>query len=146
VHAAPPVRVTLRRGAGWPLFVGSCAAAAAANTVAWALMRSEVSPVWPYAVAAMALAGTLAAAWARAAAGQGDMAWDGAQWQWQGETGQVRVCIDLGGWVLLRFARASGSRDWIAASRAQTQGPWSAWRAALYARHAADRLAAPPPA
>jgi hypothetical protein len=144
VHAAPPVRVTLRRSAGWPVFVGLSAAAAAANAYAWWLSWRELEPVGLLVAVPAVLCGAAMAAWARRATIYGELAWDGAQWRWRDALGQVQAAIDLGGWMLLRFVDTAHRTQWIVAHRASTEGAWPALRAALHARRPADPLGAPP--
>ena len=137
MHAAPPVRVRVGRAWGWPLFCGVSAGLAGANLMAWALLRWEAG--W---VAIAPLVGLIAAGvamrWARRTQGEGDLSWDGAQWQWHGTAGQVQAALDLGHWMLLRFDCGDGSRHWLAASRRATAGPWPALRAAVYSRRPPD--------
>jgi hypothetical protein len=145
VHGAPPVRVSLRRSAAWPVFVGLCGAAAVGNIVAWGLHGFGMAAGWPTALLAALVAGGAASSWAQRASGEGELTWDGAQWHWQGGAGRAHAAIDLGDWMLLRFAHTTGRSGWIAAGRAATDGPWAALRAALYSPQAADPLGAPPP-
>ena len=56
MHAAPPVRVSLGRSAGWIAFVSLCAGVAGANGAAWLLSWADAS------VGAAAVLGLLAAA------------------------------------------------------------------------------------
>jgi hypothetical protein len=51
--------------------------------------------------------------------------------------GDARVMIDLGNWILLRFAAASPASRvaWLPLSRRQAGAAWLQWRAALFARH-----------
>ena len=146
MHAAPPVRVRVRRAALWPAFVGVVAAAAAGNVMAWGLHMVGLGAGWPTAWLAAAVAGGAAASWAQRAGGEGELSWDGAQWHWQGLSGQVQAAIDLGDWMLLRVLPDAGARGWVAVSRTVTDGPWAALRAALYSPRPADPLDAPPPA
>jgi hypothetical protein len=81
------------------------------------------------------------AAWRLQGHETADLNWNGAEWQWRGFVGEVRVALDLEAWMLLRFAAAHGKRHWIVASRRSAAGPWPALRAALYARRPADPLA-----
>jgi hypothetical protein len=146
VHAAPPVRVRMRGSAPWPVVVGTAAAAAAGNIVAWGLHVAGLGAGWPTALLAAVVAGGAAASWAQRMSGEGELSWDGTQWQWQGTPGQVQVTIDLGDWMLLHLAHDDGTRCWIAAGRTATDGPWAALRAALHSRRPADPLEAPPAA
>jgi hypothetical protein len=138
VHAAPPVRVSLGRSSSWIVVVASCAGVAAANLVAWLLLRAE-DAVGLAAVTGLAAA-TIAAWRAYCLHAPGEVNWNGAEWQWQGLAGSVQVALDLDAWMLLRFDPLHGKRRWIAASRASANGPWPALRAALYARRPADPL------
>jgi hypothetical protein len=139
VHAAPPVRVSLGRSAGWIAFVALCAGAAAANFAAWSLLRWE-APVGIAAVFGLVVAALTAWRLRRAHAAS-DLNWSGSEWQWQGLAGNVQVALDLDAWMLLRFDPVQGKRCWIAASRKSAVGPWAAFRAALYARRPADSSA-----
>jgi len=142
VHAAPPVRVSLGRSAGWVAFVCIGVGFAAANVSAWLLLHLDAS------VGIALVPGVFAAglvAWRlQRSHGAADLVWNGSEWQWQGLSGQAHVALDLDAWMLLRFDPVNGRRCWIAASRRSATGPWPALRAALYARRPADTLAAPP--
>lgn len=146
MHAAPPVRVTLERSRGWIGFTATVGGAAAANAALWLGLRAELPAAGGLALAA-GLAGALAAA-AVTWRGQtpGVLSWDGERWQWAGRDGDARVSIDLNGWMLLRFSTRPPGGCWIAASRRQAQGDWSALRAALYSRRPADLPPDAPPA
>jgi hypothetical protein len=137
------VRVTLRRSAGWPAFVGLSAAAAAANAGAWWLSRTQFESLWLLVFAASVLGGAAMAVWAWCTMAGGELAWDGSQWQWRETLGQAHAAIDLGNWMLLRFADTAQATRWIVAHRSSTVGAWSSLRAALYARRPTDPLAAP---
>jgi hypothetical protein len=139
VHAAPPVRVSLGRSAGWLVFVCLCSAFAAANSAAWLLLRNEAPAA--FALVFGIAAALLAASRMQRSNAPADLIWNGSHWQWQELSGDVRVALDLGPWMLLRFDALAGGRRWIAASRASAVGPWAALRAALYARRPADPLA-----
>lgn len=149
MHAAPPVRVALGRSRGWTAFVAIACALAAAQFVSWLAQRGE----WPLASAAAAAASSAALAalagalWTHRAQPPGALSFDGNAWQWNERPGEVRVAIDLRGWMLLRFDPAAppGRRpEWIVATRVGTGPAWSAMRAALYSsRSDADDPAAP---
>jgi hypothetical protein len=139
VHAAPPVRVTLGRSVGWVVFNAVVAGAALANLAAWGLEHLGRS-AWP--AVPIGLAAAVAAGWRVWRAGApGALHWDGGSWQFGGLDGDVTPMLDLNAWLLLRFDPVAGRRRWIAASRASSQGPWAALRAALYS----SRPAADPP-
>ncbi len=138
MHAAPPVRVSLGRSAGWIVVVALCAGMGAANLAAWLLLRAEAA-VGPAALIGLAVS-ALAAWRSHRARAPGELIWNGAEWQWRGLAGHVQVALDLDAWMLLRFDPLHGKRCWIAASRFSASGPWPALRAALYARRPADPL------
>jgi hypothetical protein len=144
VHAAPPVRVSIGRSAGWTAFVAAAGAAAAANLVAWLWLHAHGSGAAVAAAFAGALAAAVCGTWAQRRARPGDLAWDGALWWWREVAGEAHVALDFDGWLLLRFSPVQGRREWIAVSRSTTAGPWAALRAALYSRRPADPVDAPP--
>ena len=143
MHAAPPVRMKLAPDARWHGFVSLCAGLAAANASGWiatALRWPAVAVVLVVGLAALfAIAWT---AWAlrRGEPGGGVLNWDGAVWSWaSGSTqpivGEPRVAIDLGAWMLLRFAPIAPPARvrWLTPSRRQAAAAWPLWRAALFA-------------
>ncbi len=144
MHAAPPVRMALAQDQAWRVFVSLCAVTAAANTAAWAALHWQASAEVAGIVAISTAVATGATAWlltCRGDAVRGVLAWDGATWRWsQGSlaprAGEVRVMLDLGAWLLLRFSPEPPTRRafWLPLSRADAGPHWSAWRAALYAR------------
>jgi hypothetical protein len=147
VHAAPPVRVTLGRSGGWVAFTAYVGGLAAANLSAWLALQAGLSAGVPWIGLAAGVSGALVtAAWAWQRQAPGTLDWDGLRWQWAGRDGDVRVEIDLGRWMLLRFSAESARHRWIALSRRQAEGPWPALRAALYSRRPADPSSDAPPA
>ena len=155
MHAAPPLRMNLAPDRRWQAFTVACTGVAAANLAAWLTSVAE----WPgprvaaAALLAAALASLACLRWVRRLEAPGLLVWDGANWSWSGgeapvSEGRVRVMIDLGAWMLLRFESAvtlSGN-TWLAASRRQAGALWPAWRTALLARLAANgQPAAPDP-
>lgn len=150
MHAAPPVRVSLAPDAACLTIVIGCAAAASANVAAWlgSLAQRSAPEIAALALLGAGLAAALAwPAMRRGFAGQGVLAWDGAVWQWAPDeaqslqpnrppptTGELRVMIDLGAWILLRFEPSEpGQRArWITVSRQQGRALWPLWRAALF--------------
>jgi hypothetical protein len=148
VHAAPPVRVTLARSHGWVGFSAGVGGMAVANVVLWAGLRlglEESVATWLSLAGGLFAAAGLAA-WAWRSQHPAVLAWDGESWMWAAREGDVRVAIDLNHWMLLRFAAPPAGRCWIAASRRQARGDWSALRAALYSRRPANLPPDAPPA
>lgn len=100
---------------------------AAAALLAWA----------PGAISAWAALGLLALglrSWRRMAPAAGPaLAWDGQAWRVGERAVQVRLALDLGGWMLLRLDGEDRARDWLPLSPARAGALWPALRAALYA-------------
>ena len=142
MHAAPPVRMKLAPDARWHGFVSLCAGLAAANASGWIATALRWHALAVVAVAALAALSAIAlTTWAlrRGEAGGGVLNWDGAVWSWApGSTrpivGEPRVAIDLGAWMLLRFApiEPPARARWLALSRRQAAAAWPLWRAALF--------------
>jgi hypothetical protein len=138
VHAAPPVRVSLGRSAGWIAFVSLCTGIAVATSAAWLLMQRQAGLG---AATVLGLCAAALAAWRmKRPPARSELNWNGSLWQWQGLAGEVTVALDLDAWMLLRFDPLQGRSRWVAASRASAIGPWPALRAALYARRPDDPL------
>jgi hypothetical protein len=128
-------------------------AAAAAAAAAWAVG-------WPHdagdtaALAAAGLAAGLAGAglgWLAYRPVCGPLVWDGQTWTLQGHAGQLRVLIDAGPWLALRFTQRTASRRsarWFIVGRRDAGPAWHALRAAVYCPDTqdptADRTTAPP--
>jgi hypothetical protein len=144
MHAAPPVRIETAPDRAWRCFVSASAGAAAASLVAWVAMLRGMTGTDAAWLAMLAAASVAPVAWwagRRRESRAGALVWDGAAWAWAPErgeaaTGELRVMIDLGAWMLLRFAPAGARHGalWRAASRRQAPALWPAWRAALHAR------------
>ena len=153
MHAAPPLRMSLAPDQRWQAFTVACTGAAAANFAAWLASAAEWHGprVAAAALFAAALASMACLHWVRRREASGLLVWDGAAWSWAigqapASEGGVRVMIDLGAWMLLRFEPAlSPSRTtWLAASRRQAGALWPVWRATLFARPAVNGLPAAP--
>ena len=142
MHAAPPVRMSLAPEARWHGFVALCAGFAAANGSAWIVAMLYWPALTVIVVAGLAAVLAMAGAtWAlrRGEPGGGVLNWDGAAWSWapgptQPVAGEPRVVIDLGAWMLLRFApiEPPSHTRWLALSRRQAAAAWPLWRAALF--------------
>jgi hypothetical protein len=143
MHSAPPVRITLAHEPVWSASVVALAGAAAANLVAWAALHAQASPVFASGLALFAalMAGCLV--WRRLQrrpSASGALVWDGAAWFWSRDeplasaTGDVRVMIDLGAWMVLRFRpdTAGPAPTWLPVTRQRAGALWPQWRAALF--------------
>jgi hypothetical protein len=151
MHAAPPVRMSLVADPCWHAFITACTSAAAANLTAWAASQALQSPTVsgvPVLASAMVAGSLVWALLRRGNAGDSVVTWDGAARRWapgnvqptrsEPVVGDLRVTIDLGPWILLRFVAAAPLRlvRWLPVSRRQAGASWPAWRAALFSRHA----------
>jgi hypothetical protein len=153
MHAAPPVRISLTPDRAWRAAPSVMAGVASANLAAWLAALAELSvPVTAgLALLAAALAVAVGGSFPqRHASTAGVLGFDGAVWQWSGTdstplVGTVRVTIDLGAWLLLRFEPGTPPRRaiWLAASRRAAGTLWPAWRAALYSRPPGERQRVP---
>ena len=141
MHAPPPVRMSLAPDRAWHAAIASSAAVAGANLAAWGALHAQASLTLTAAVALLAAAAAAWSVWWRMrGSGAGVLAWDGAIWQWSAAAvpprpTEVRVMIDLGGWLLLRLALAVPAHPvvWLVTSRRGAGALWPHWRAALYA-------------
>jgi len=160
MHSAPPVRMSLSADSRWHAFIVICMSAAAANLAAWIGSQVSQSPTAgsvPALVSAI-LAGSSAWILLRRSNPGGVLTWDGAVWFWaRGKvqaapsdplSGDVRVVIDLGTWMLVRFRPTAPPRRvvWLPVSRRYAGALWPAWRAVLFSRPAvADPITANDP-
>ncbi len=133
MRAAPATQAWTCTTGPWRAFQVGLHALAAAVVAAWA-----ASHLWGNGAAAAAAAaaglGAAALAWRWPVAEPCRLGWDGSTWRLQparGEaiSGQVRLMIDLGGWMLVRFS--PGAR-WLPLARAGA-ADWQAMRVALHA-------------
>lgn len=149
MNHAPSVNypVGRSRGAGVLLMVAGSAGLAA--TVSWALQRQApgLGSMIP-ALACLALVAWAALDWFRTTTGM--LSWEGGHWRWSGHrtgAGQIRVCLDLQGLLLLQWRADDGSSAWLWLERRQRPALWSDLRRAVYSRANSDALpGAEPPA
>jgi len=146
MHSAPPVRITLAHDPAWSAFVIVVAGAAAANLAVWATLHAQAPRVLASVLALCAAVMAGCFVWRvlrRSLSAPGVLVWDGAAWSWVRDeplppaTGEVRVMVDLGAWMLLRFrpGTAGSAPIWLPVSRRRAGAFWPQWRAALYSRH-----------
>jgi hypothetical protein len=159
MHAAPPVRMNLSTDPRWHAFIVICTSAAAANFGAWFASQAEGSLTagGVSALVSAVLAGGLTLILLRRSNSGGVLSWDGAVWRWAPATGSsvasdpvagdVRVVIDLGIWILVRFRSAPPRHDvvWWPVSRRFAGALWPAWRTALFSRPADPATTNDPP-
>jgi len=144
MRASPSFQVALRRFGIWRGVVLALAVLGCAAMFAWLLGRDPWVPLEAASVALAALATAgLAVSLSRVEAA--DLRWDGRCWHLSrpaaphGEPvpGELRVAMDLGPWMLLRFmASAPASRArvvWLPAQRRGLESQWHALRCAVHA-------------
>jgi hypothetical protein len=144
MRAAPAVQALLGPDRGWAAFTRASVALALAGIAAWAASG------WGAQGWATALAAAPAAVLGWAIGGpllgpaQGTLRWDGAAWSWQAKgahearAGAVAVMIDLGPWLLLRFAPPDAGAVWLPVAEGTCGPAWRALRVALHARGAPE--------
>jgi hypothetical protein len=137
VRAVPPFTLDARPGAGWAVAVIAVAVVAAADSIAWLAARADLGASAVALPAAAAVAAGMATLTLLRGA-PAELQWSDAGWRLGGVAGSVVVCLDLGGWVLLRFmprgARAPWRAVWLPLSATGTSpGAWHALRCALRA-------------
>jgi hypothetical protein len=144
MRASPAFQVVLDRFGVWRAFV--LMTALAGGVVVWAWLVSEQPSVpaasrWVIAGIALAL---LALAAGAARVPPVSLRWDGQLWHLgppvsaghEPDSGQLQVAIDLGPWMLLRFAPAASTwrtrSTWLPAQRQGLESRWHALRCAVY--------------
>src|SRR6187431_647196 len=145
MHSAPPVRITLAHEPAWSAFVIALSGAAAANLAGWGALHAQAPRVVASVLALLAALMAVCLVWRvmhQGLSAPGILVWDGAVWHWVCDeppvsaTGDVRVMVDLGGWMLLRFRPdAPGpAPTWLPVSRQRAGALWPHWRAAVFSR------------
>ena len=145
MQAASAVQVTIQRFGVWNMALGLAGATLVAVTTAWLVNRSDDLPGWSSALLiAAVLAGLLGAA---------DLLrrrpitlrWDTQRWHLTDphrgssdiEVSEMRVVLDLGAWMLLKFrADAPPHRlrgGWIPVQQLGIEAHWASLRCAVYA-------------
>ncbi|MBI2770071.1 MAG: hypothetical protein HYX47_10640 [Burkholderiales bacterium] len=147
MHSAPSVTYPVGRSR----FMGLLAAGlwlGGAVAAGWWWAQSDAAG-WRHgiALAVLAAAGAHAAlAWWRSP--QGDLAWDGSGWAWDGAgaAGSLHVALDLQRHMLVRW-NGPGRSGWLWLERARSPARWQDLRRAVYSRARPDALpGAPQPA
>jgi hypothetical protein len=144
MRAAPAFQVSLRHFGVWRACIGGLAAMGLASMAAWAAAR-DPSFGWP--VSAMLVAGGfwfLAVVISLLRTPPVSLRWDGSVWYLgEPETGAVdmtagdlRVIIDLGPWMLLRFATTLPNgrtlATWLPVQRRGLEAKWHGLRCSVY--------------
>lgn len=144
MKAAPPVQVTVGRFGAWRLAVGLVMAiTVAAVSRWWVTLHADASLAGVWARVAFAGAAGLAIAGAASLLRQParSLRWDGQRWHLglagqvghEPAAGRLRVTLDLGGWMMLRFEPENSRRAcWIPVQRPGLESSWHALRCAVY--------------
>ncbi len=140
----PTVRVTIRSFTVWRGGVLSLAVSAIAVLCAWAVQShgaEHQATMWLALSLPAGVVGLGVSLWRVVPV---TLAFDGSGW-WVGSAdrageaptaGEVRLCIDLGAWMLLRFipsSREAGVRSrWVPVQFSPPGAEWHAFRCAIY--------------
>lgn len=144
MRASPAFEVSLHRFGVWRSAVLLLAALGLAAMAAWLITRER--PIGLAAMIAAAFAAAVSVGWAVSllqtpAVG---LRWDGQFWHLdvpaatpsEATPGDLRVVIDLGPWMLLRFRAAEPGRRspavWLPVQRRGLEAQWHALRCAVY--------------
>ncbi len=149
MHHAPSVDFPVGRS----LWVGAMLVIAGGSGVVASLLwaaRGNTPAFWQIGsvMLAIALFAWALRDWLRTPGGV--LRWEGRQWRLTSAAsgaGQVRVCLDLQGLLLLQWRADNGSCAWLWLEARCSPGRWSDLRRAVYSRAASDALpGAEPPA
>lgn len=145
MSTAPALIIRAGRQGAWRLGVAALAALSTVTVLAWWGSGAERAPGWSGIAVAACLLATGAAVLGLCTGTAPGLRWDGRHW-WLSAgdgaalAGDVSVALDLGGWMLLRFApldRPGAWRThWVALQRSGLEGDWHALRCTLHAERA----------
>ena len=153
MRAAPACQVSLQRFGAWRIAVLGLAALGIASIAGWALTRDR--PVDTLLIAAVALSALTIAVFGASLIHRiraTYLRWDGLAWHLgpigdAATPGDLRVAIDLGPWMLLRFTaalpEARPRNAWLPVQRGGLEAEWHALRCAVYSPRPALADAAP---
>jgi hypothetical protein len=139
MRAAPAVQVSIGPDRLWSALSLGLGASAGASLAAWAAQWLQSPDAWTFASAAIGGLLVAALAWHFAGPAPGRLGWDGERWWWQPadapqQEGDVRLMMDVGPWMLLRFEPNRGVGSWLPMSRRGAGAAWHALRIAVYSR------------
>jgi len=148
MRTAPSFVLNTHTSRGWRYGTRALCAATAGALLLWLLHGFQLDALTPLPtlLATLPMVVLLITAWRLGARQAFSMGWDGTQWSWRRLPstgapvhGEVQVCIDLGGWLLLRLTAAAAPAprrrpqvSWVALSEADLGGAWHGLRCALY--------------
>ncbi len=143
MRAAPAFQVSLHRFGVWRGAVGVLATLAIGAIAAWLITHEQPIAMGVWGLAALSLAAIAALLASTARTPPLDLRWDGRAWHLGSAIdapapGELSVAIDLGPWMLLRFAPAGRGRvRWLPVQRLGIESQWHALRCAVYSPHPA---------
>jgi hypothetical protein len=160
MRAAPAFQVTLSRFGVWRGGVWALAGAAALALAAWTAAQPAPPGVGQSIAVALATGLVLALGGWLARVPVATLRWDGQAW-WMARTaaaefdacgarrGELRVMMDLGAWMLLRFRPdATGwnprAVTWLPAQRRGLEAEWHGLRCAVHSPRPAPVAVTPP--
>jgi hypothetical protein len=144
MRASPAFQVVIDRFGVWRMVVLASALAGVIVLLAWLVFSPPMVSAtirWPVAAAALVLL-VFGACAARVA--PVSLRWDGQLWHLgppesaghEPGSGELRVALDFGPWMLLRFEPAQSSwrsrATWLPAQRRGLESRWHALRCAVY--------------
>jgi hypothetical protein len=161
MRAAPALQVTVARYGAWRAFETFVVASACGVLAAWTIGLGVVPGSWGWL--AFGAAGAAAVGVAIRKRPPVRLQWDGRGWRVGAPpaadaadlpAGQLRVMLDLGGFLLLRFEPQEPRRDaaasWLPVQRRGLEAHWHALRCAVYSPRPSSASASvdalPPPA
>ena len=143
MRASPPIEIAVSRYGWWRGAIAALVLVSAATTLGW-LLASVGQIGWGFGAAAAAT--TLASIGLASTCLRTPpmtLRWDGQAWHLAaageagGRPGELQVAVDLGPWMLLRFAtQADGGRRavvWLPVQRPGLEARWHAVRCAVHA-------------
>ena len=158
MRSAPTLQISVTRYGIWRTFVLLLAGSACASLIVWWWLQPAPVARSVSAVAAIGVLASLACAAGLWRARPSALRWDRQHWHLvcgsaAEQTGELAVAIDLGAWMLVRFAPESAAGGpsrrwrpaWIALQRRGLEAHWPTLRCALYSARAALLAGAVPP-
>ena len=144
MRAAPPLLVLLQRFGVWRGAMGALGVLTVAALGAWWMAREPRVGLFGSVALALVAACALGAVASLARVAPSWLRWDGRCWRLgkiaaglggDGVVGELRVVLDLGPWMLLRFEPSGARRQaiWLPVQRRGIETQWHALRCAVYA-------------
>jgi hypothetical protein len=158
MHSAPSVTVTADNNGRWRQARRSLCLGVAAVALAWMVQRAWYGlGGWAALACGTFSLAMLLLAWREVHRPPSRLHWDGLQWWWSpsitgpnpvdGLPGQIQVCIDTGGWMLLRFSPSSAASPfwrptdghWLTLAATDQPARWHGLRCAVYSSRRMSR-------